>query len=96
MITKSTTKQEKIMNASNGMEWRNPPVVKNGSPGQVRRFVETLKSNAGVWAVYSTGNTARTGHSKAQQYKTRSPGTEWLVRIEGELGGYTVFGRWVG
>jgi hypothetical protein len=46
------------------------------------------------WAVYCTGNIARTGHSKAQQYKKRYPGTEWIVRRE--EGGYTVFGRWVG
>jgi hypothetical protein len=76
------------------VEWRNPPKVKNGSPGQVRTFVETLKANPGVWAVYSPGNSAKTGHSKAQQYKKRYPGTEWLVRKESEEG-YTVFGRWV-
>ena len=81
------------MNATN-TEWRNPPTPKNGSPGQVRKFVETLQQNPNQWAVYSTGNIAKTGHSKAQQYKKRYPGPEWLVRSEGE--GYTVFGRWVG
>lgn len=76
------------------IEFRNPPSPKNGSPGQVAKFVETLKRNSGEWAVYSQGNSARTGHSKAQQYKKRYPGTEWIVRSEGD--GYTVFGRWVG
>lgn len=80
------------MNAAN-TEWRNPPKPKNGSPGQVKEFVDKLKANPNVWAVYSTGNIAKTGHSKAQQYKKRYPGTEWLVRAED--GGYTVFGRWV-
>ena len=75
------------------MEWRNPPVTKNGSPGQVRVFVETLKANPGVFAVYCEKNSSKTGHSKAQQYKKRYPGTEWLVRKEDE--GYTVFGRWL-
>lgn len=79
------------MNA-NSIEFRNPPTPKNGSPGQVRAFVDVLKNNPGKWAVYATGNSARTGHSKAQQYKTRYPGTEWLVRSEES--GYTVFGRW--
>lgn len=72
--------------------WRTPPVPKNGSPGQVAKFVEGLKKRPGEWKVYSTGNIARTAHSKAQQYKKRYPGTEWLVRSEN--GGYTVFGRW--
>lgn len=77
-----------------GIEWREPPRARNGSPGQVERFVRALEGNPGQWAVYSTGNSARTGHSKAQQYKRRYPGTEWLVRSE-EVG-YTVFGRWIG
>lgn len=76
------------------IEFRNPPTPKNGSPGQVRKFVEQLMASPNTWAVYSAGNTARTGHSKAQQYKKRYPGTEWLVRSED--GTYTVFGRWVG
>lgn len=76
------------------MEWRTPPVTKNGSPGQVRKFVEQLKQNPGEWAVYCEDNAAKTGHSKAQQYKKRYPGTEWLVRKEAN--GYTVFGRWIG
>jgi hypothetical protein len=76
------------------MEWRNPPITKNGSPGQVKKFVEDLQRNPNEWAVYCTGNSAKTGHSKAQQYKKRYPGTEWLVRKEDN--GYTVFGRWVG
>jgi hypothetical protein len=80
------------MNAAN-TEWRNPPKPKNGSPGQVKEFVDKLKANPNVWAVYSTGNIAKTGHSKAQQYKKRYPGTEWLVRAEDA--GYTVFGRWI-
>ena len=76
------------------VEWRTPPVTKNGSPGQVKNFVDSLKSNPGEFAVYCRGNSAKTGHSKAQQYKKRYPGTEWLVRKEED--GYTVFGRWVG
>ena len=75
-------------------EWREPPAPKNGSPGQVARFVEELKANPGEFKVYCTGNSAKTGHSKAQQYKKRYPGTEWIVRRE-EVG-YTVCGRWVG
>jgi hypothetical protein len=76
------------------VEWRNPPVTKNGSPGQVKTFVDSLKANPEQFAVYCRGNSAKTGHSKAQQYKKRYPGTEWLVRKEDD--GYTVFGRWVG
>lgn len=76
------------------VEWRNPPATKNGSPGQVAKFVDSLKSKPGEYAVYCRGNSAKTGHSKAQQYKKRYPGTEWLVRKEDD--GYTVFGRWVG
>jgi hypothetical protein len=74
--------------------FRQPPEPKNGSPFQVARFVDKLKDKPGEWGVYSTGNIARTGHSKAQQYKKRYPGTEWVVRLEDD--GYTVFGRWVG
>ena len=76
------------------VEQRNPPVTKNGSPGQVKTFVDSLKANPEQFAVYCRGNSAKTGHSKAQQYKKRYPGTEWLVRKEED--GYTVFGRWVG
>ena len=75
------------------IDWREPPAPRNGSPGQVRKFVDQLKANPGKWAVYATGNTARTAHSKAQQYTKRYPGTEWLVRAEEN--GYTVFGRWI-
>lgn len=75
-------------------QFRQPPGPKNGSPFQVRDWVDKLKTNPGEWAVYCVGNTARTGHSKAQQYKKRYAGTEWIVRREKE--GYTVFGRWVG
>ena len=75
-------------------EFRQPPGPKNGSPFQVANFGENLKERPNEWAVYCTGNIARTGHSKAQQYKKRYPGTEWIVRRE--EGGYTVFGRWVG
>ena len=80
--------------AESEIEWREPPAPHNGSPGQVKKFVDQLIANPGKWAVYSTGNIARTAHSKAQQYPKRYPGTEWLVRVE-EIG-YTVFGRWTG
>ena len=75
-------------------EFRQPPGPKNGRPFQVANFVEELKKKPNDWAVYCTGNTVRTGHSKAQQYKKKYPGTEWVCRREKD--GYTVFGRWVG
>jgi hypothetical protein len=75
-------------------QFRPPPTPKSGTPFQVARFVEQLRENSGEWLVYCTGNIARTAHSKAQQYKVRYPGTEWVARRE--EGGYTVFGRWVG
>lgn len=87
-ITKKKTKKTKKT------EFRQPPAPMNGSPFQVAAFVEKIQLKPGEWAVYCTGNIARTGHSKAQQYKIRYPGTEWLVRREED--GYTVFGRWVG
>lgn len=76
------------------IEFRQLPAPKGGIPFQVAKFVEKLKENPGEWAVYCTGNIARTGHSKAQQYKKKYPGTEWRARREKD--GYTVFGRWVG
>jgi hypothetical protein len=75
-------------------EFRQPPGPMNGSPFQVANFVEKLKNKPQEWAVYCTVNLARNAHSKAQQYKKRYEGTEWVVRREED--GYTVFGRWVG
>lgn len=75
------------------IEKRNPPAPRTGSPGQVARFVDQLKSSPGTFVVYSTNANHRTAHSKAQQYKRRYPGTEWVVRREES--GFTLFGRWI-
>lgn len=72
---------------------REPPKPINGSPGQVARFVEKLKQTPNEFVVYSVNSNSRTAHSKAQQYKKRYPGSEWLVRSESN--GYTLFGRWL-
>jgi hypothetical protein len=85
------TKKRKTMTKK--IEFRQPPGPMNGVPFQVAEFVEGLKKRPKEWAVYCTGNIARTGHSKAQQYKKKYPGTEWVCRREKD--GYTVFGRWV-
>ena len=94
-LKKMAKKTNKSVARNYVTQFRQPPGPKNGSPFQVRDWVDQfLKPNPGEWAVYCVGNTARTGHSKAQQYKKRYEGTEWIVRREKE--GYTVFGRWVG
>lgn len=79
---------------TNKIEFRDPPATRTGSPYQVAGFVDQLKNKPGKWAVYCTNNKARNAHSKAQHYKLKYPGTEWIVRREEN--GYTVFGRWVG
>lgn len=75
------------------IEKRVPPTPKTGIPGQVANFVDALKRDPGVFMVYCTNSNYRTAYSKAQQYKKRYPGSEWIVRSEDA--GYTVFGRWL-
>lgn len=63
-----------------------------GARGDLRRFVEILKTQPFVWAAYRTDlmTLATVTHNKRAY-----PGTEWTSRKNMD-GTFTLYGRWMG
>lgn len=73
------------------VEWGDPPIGQKRI-GELKAFVEALRSRPGEWAKYPHPMAnGRSGPSNRKAY----PGTQWTSRRR-EDGTVDMYGRWVG